>query len=316
MNQFEVLADVAFRSKNYDEAYKYYTQTIEGDINNAQAWVFKGICAGHLSTAESPRVEECIALVEHGVKANSGESASQKLAIDAADALIDVYEHNIRSLNNALVGKLEDARKNTQVGNSGLGHLLAQSVNKVVQVQLQAESRVKLLDLMKLMIKIDPSVENYRVYKNAIDGLLLHSKNNQNYLESNKNNEALLASIKEQKSKIERQLLELSPDERKKYDANPNNAKKEGCFIATAAYGDYDHPKVQILRQFRDEILRRSKLGDNFIRLYYRASPNLANTIRSSNRKRAITKFLIIYPLFKLAQLALLLNKILEKPNR
>jgi hypothetical protein len=51
------------------------------------------------------------------------------------------------------------------------------------------------------------------------------------------------------------------------------NASSGGCYIATMAYGDYDHPQVLILRDFRDEILNKSVAGRLFIKFYYSVSP-------------------------------------------
>lgn len=52
--------------------------------------------------------------------------------------------------------------------------------------------------------------------------------------------------------------------------------KKEGCYIATAVYGSYDHPNVLVLRRFRDVYLSNTKWGRAFIRVYYRYSPSIA----------------------------------------
>jgi hypothetical protein len=52
--------------------------------------------------------------------------------------------------------------------------------------------------------------------------------------------------------------------------------KQGPCFVATACYGDYDHPTVVQLRQFRDHVLMRSLLGRSFISVYYRYGPSLA----------------------------------------
>lgn len=56
----------------------------------------------------------------------------------------------------------------------------------------------------------------------------------------------------------------------------------EGCYIATAVYGDYDHPSVLRLRKFRDEFLKLHALGRAFIRCYYFLSPGLARQLRKS----------------------------------
>jgi hypothetical protein len=49
-----------------------------------------------------------------------------------------------------------------------------------------------------------------------------------------------------------------------------------GCFIATAAYGSYLHPKVRLLRDFRDRWLMTNPLGRLFVRAYYHMSPPAA----------------------------------------
>jgi len=54
-----------------------------------------------------------------------------------------------------------------------------------------------------------------------------------------------------------------------------------GCYIATMAYGDYDHPQVIILRQFRDNVLDRSSLGKWFIKTYYHYSPKLVERLKN-----------------------------------
>lgn len=46
-----------------------------------------------------------------------------------------------------------------------------------------------------------------------------------------------------------------------------------GCYIATMAYGDYDHPQVLVLRQFRDDYLNHRDWGKKFIKYYYKHSP-------------------------------------------
>ena len=58
-----------------------------------------------------------------------------------------------------------------------------------------------------------------------------------------------------------------------------------GCYIATMAYGDYDHPQVLILRQFRDNVLDKVMLGKWLVKTYYNYSPMLVAKL--AHRKTA-----------------------------
>ena len=76
----------------------------------------------------------------------------------------------------------------------------------------------------------------------------------------------------------------------------------EGCYIATMAYGDYDHPQVLALRKFRDRILKHSFLGRIFIFLYYRVSPFMAKKLKDKAEinikiRKLVDKFIKIYRL-------------------
>lgn len=66
-------------------------------------------------------------------------------------------------------------------------------------------------------------------------------------------------------------------------------SKKEGCYIATMTYGDYNHPNVIIFRNFRDLKLRKNKIGVFFIKQYYNYSPKLVKILQN---KKLINKFI------------------------
>ena len=54
------------------------------------------------------------------------------------------------------------------------------------------------------------------------------------------------------------------------------------CFIATAAYGTPFDPKIDVLRNWRDNSLRNFSFGRLFIRFYYFTSPPIANVVAKS----------------------------------
>lgn len=60
-----------------------------------------------------------------------------------------------------------------------------------------------------------------------------------------------------------------------------NPSDSGACYIATMAYGNYNHPQVVVLRHFRDLFLAQNSWGRWFIKSYYRHSPRLVERLRS-----------------------------------
>lgn len=77
------------------------------------------------------------------------------------------------------------------------------------------------------------------------------------------------------------------PYSKPSYTPSQKKQNSEGCYIATMAYGDYNHPQVKILRKYRDEILMQSQLGRLFIKVYYFTSPKLVSLLRRHKRINA-----------------------------
>ena len=71
-----------------------------------------------------------------------------------------------------------------------------------------------------------------------------------------------------------------------------------GCFIATACFGNYNHPFVRILREFRDKILLKNSIGRNFVNWYYAHSPKYAEIIKNNLILKVITQILLIPVVF------------------
>lgn len=68
------------------------------------------------------------------------------------------------------------------------------------------------------------------------------------------------------------------------------SAQKIKCFIATAAYGSTMYSRLNVLRNWRDKILVKRKLGQTLINLYYASSPLLARIIARSQVLRKIVR--------------------------
>lgn len=63
------------------------------------------------------------------------------------------------------------------------------------------------------------------------------------------------------------------------------------CFIATAAYGSYLDPHVEVLRKFRDRYLLTNGPGRLFVAAYYRVSPPVARLIARHEPLRSATRW-------------------------
>jgi len=75
-----------------------------------------------------------------------------------------------------------------------------------------------------------------------------------------------------------------------------------GCFIATAAYGTPTAEQIDVLREFRDAVLLKNKTGSQFVALYYRLSPPLADFIAGNEVVKALVRELLIDPIVWLVE--------------
>jgi hypothetical protein len=80
------------------------------------------------------------------------------------------------------------------------------------------------------------------------------------------------------------------------------SATKSGCFVATACYGNYDHPVVVELRHFRDDCLEASTAGRAFVGWYYKWSPAFARLVANNGVLKALARFLIVGPALAVAR--------------
>ncbi len=91
------------------------------------------------------------------------------------------------------------------------------------------------------------------------------------------------------------------------YVAAGGKGKGGFCFVATVAYGSYDHPHVRVLRRWRDEVLLQTRLGRAFVRWYYAHGRDLARPFAGRPWARGLLRVLLL-PLVLLAWLWLRLG--------
>ena len=117
-----------------------------------------------------------------------------------------------------------------------------------------------------------------------------------------------LGRIESSMSKIDKMTGERVDDLCTKRDAE-EEAKEElkldddFCFIATAAYGTPTAVEIDELRRFRDEYLRKSYLGNVFIKFYYANSPPIAKYISEHESLRTMVREGFVEPVVEIIEL-------------
>jgi polyhydroxybutyrate depolymerase len=82
----------------------------------------------------------------------------------------------------------------------------------------------------------------------------------------------------------------------------PTPPPSGGCFIATAAYGTPTAHQLDVLREFRDDVLLKSTVGSRLVELYYKVSPPIANFISAHSFARTLVRELLVDPIVWLAE--------------
>ena len=149
-----------------------------------------------------------------------------------------------------------------------------------------------------------------RKYKSTLEGVvslldkiesLERNQDAQNYF--NENSRVIREHYEQSKKYDPKTYMESSNpfDILAKYNNPHIKTNDSGCYIATMAYGNYDHPQVMELRKYRDQVLLKNYFGKLFVKIYYAVSPHLVKKLKNQNKiNKLITS---------------LLDKLIEKIN-
>jgi tetratricopeptide (TPR) repeat protein len=248
---------------NGDELINYSNKVLEIDSNNALAMFYKGI-----AYYWQFKFKEGFVYIEKAIQLDSSIDFKTKIydiIINWSKRAFDTiyYRWNISPGN-------EKTHCNTFFNRAGYDKNLLQELDRTYALNTK-----EVIKLVEFAIKLFPE---------KVDGhfAILRKLN-----EFSSNNYSWSSVI----SRHELRLKEMGKQ-------LPNNSKKKsGCFIATAAMGDYDHPIVVDLRLFRDNWLLKRKWGVSFTSWYYTHGPKAAKIIEKSFLIKKITFFLIVKPL-------------------
>lgn len=293
--QLKLLAKTALQAQNYSQAYEYYSKLLESDLNDINVWIGKGISAAYLSNLDESRMLEAVTYIKNALEI-SKLSESEK--VNLSKELIELAELKIKD------GILQiDKEINKRFNEIQMGTYTAKPLHDLNKLSITSEvgrefraALTSNFDLIEIAYKITPTKENIKKIVDNLNFVFIHSNKNQGYF-------GALNDLTEPNKRINK-IWNDAELELKKIDPNiklenysPVVNDKGGCFIATATTGDYNHPVVLHLRDFRDSKLQNSPLGKRFIKFYYKNSPPIANYIKDKSILKKMTYYLFIKPI-------------------
>lgn len=71
------------------------------------------------------------------------------------------------------------------------------------------------------------------------------------------------------------------------------------------AYGRSDHPHLNVIREFRDELLESSRAGRVFVDYYYATAPFFVSMVSGSRFMKRLALYGFAYPSYLLSRFAL-----------
>jgi len=285
-NNLITMADISFEGKNFQDAYKKYSQIIEDDINNTHAWIGKGLSAGFLSDSTKSNLEEANVSLKYALNLNP-DSNDKDLVLNS---LIPISENYIRSLIAKARGIVDEKAKEP------LSTFQLQATRSVQQTADRFKANNEIFDSIFFAIE-------FTNIGNGFEAGIEYKKKQVELLDTFL--KAINSEIHEEKK---RKIYNLRNDiisEISNLDSSytPTEAPKSGgCFIASEIYGSYSHPKVLILREFRDDYLSKSKFGREFISIYYKHSPSIALKISKMKISKTILKRIFLEPIIWLVK--------------
>jgi tetratricopeptide (TPR) repeat protein len=282
------LARSAQLADNSEEALGYFNRVLEADPSISEAWIGKGKAAGWLSSLANIRTNETLVAFNHAI-ATAPEELKQA-TVEAA----------VGETNRIVVALYGIARRhlNEYVH---LSNIWVAYLNQVAQ----------LLDALDEVHRWSPAdtttLENIvTLCKDNIEGV--------SYRDPFDNNTAKAWHLSAQYEELIKGRLNGAVEDLRQLDpsyAPPTIEKKqaEACFVITATMGDGEHPKVILMRRFRDEWLVKRKWGRVAAGYYYSFGPCAAGIIRASRLLRVLSLILIVTPATSVATVLLSANR-------
>lgn len=193
-------------------------------------------------------------------------------SIENAKSLVSSCKSKLQNIKNIL-GSSDELYLNVSSA------VVSNALGMIIEVVNEAQSG---LEYNRAKLLVLPSIVSDAVSAiSLMDSLDMNSQTRRRFSE----NKATINSINTQLDSVRRQIRSAT--------SSSSSSGSSGCYIATMAYGDYDHPQVMELRKFRDEFLNKSVLGRSFIRFYYKYSPLLVQRLKDKPKTNDIIRTLL-----------------------
>jgi predicted RNA-binding Zn-ribbon protein involved in translation (DUF1610 family) len=268
IENYLVLARSAISSRNYKEAYDYYTKALELDLKTYEAWLGRA---------------EVIA-------------ARWRALFDGKFRLPEVITEIENAIKFAPPGKEEEIKiKGAQLINQITVALFEHTLHYPISYQGWYEPIVRALEVAHSYSPHDKTIIDNIIYicKELIEGVKY------SYYDIDGNiGHGLFRPPSSLKSLLKSKMDEYI-EKRRALDPSyqpPKIEEKTECFIVTATLGNYNHPYVILLRRFRDEWLSKNVIGQIFIEKYYHYSPFFASVIQGRKKLRWMSYTFIVKP--------------------
>jgi tetratricopeptide (TPR) repeat protein len=318
-----LLGNISLTNGDYGKALTYFDKAIEQDETFAEAWLARGECYAKefkynllKTSGQVPEKNDAIRLntgqaissLEAAIQFAANSQAMRKRAVkviaeavtkimEREDSLFpDVHKYNIyydSDVNKLLAWGIKYDPKSEL--------LLCAGSSFYKRFEIWEQERAKKFDV-KIREKFDTELKtnaslyfaalqelNHQALKSSEETALKYREVAQKHFQKSADLLNAMKGLHEQTSA----MLSAHTEKTKQESATAN---RNGCFVATACYGDYAHPTVLELRRFRDVCLETSPVSRAFVRWYYKWSPPIANVIGKNTILKTIARVLIIAP--------------------
>lgn len=287
----EVIAQEAYKSENFEQSYKYFSELLEYEIENSDYWLGKGISVLYLSHLENMRVKEGINCIK---KSDNLKSLGNKEQLSIQ--LLEITEIKLKQ-SLSYIDKCINDEFNALHIPSGTLHSVHNMRKENITYEICAkyrESITEYFDLAVYACNINNTKNNNIKVLNLLNFMFDESKKRKNFFGATNELSDLNSKINNIWNVALKNVKMIDPSFS---IISKSPVANSGCFIATATTRDYDHPTVIQLRKFRDQNLLTNNRGSEFVKFYYKYSPKIANFIAKSKGIRKMTYIFFVYPL-------------------